>query len=136
MDPIRDLDIISQELILKDLDTLQRAQEQLQGLLKKQGGALFKKGQGRGSPVAQALHLLGQEPRHLQALMQECWHALHDEGRELRQLRPGWSPEQWRAVQSLEMLTAKPAVYTVNVGEEEFLSGEEFALFSPFFKQS
>ena len=96
VDPIRDLDIITEELILKDhqrvkdrLEVVKKALEKAQDKSKKQDVATLT--------VANQLLADKKDIRS---------HA--------------WKPDDIDVLNELQLLTAKPVVYLVNIGEDEY----------------
>ena len=96
VDPIRDLDIISEELILKDhqrvkdrLEVVKKALEKAQDKSKKQDVA--------------TLTIANQ---------------LLSDKKDIRSY--GWKPDDIDVLNELQLLTAKPVVYLVNIGEDEY----------------
>jgi GTP-binding protein YchF len=92
VDPISDLDIIETELMLADLESLE-----------KRTTALEKKAKGGDNEAAQTLSLVKLALEQLNA------------GRPARKARV--SPDDEKAWRMLQLLTAKPALYVCNVEE-------------------
>ena len=92
VDPISDLDIIETELMLADLESLE-----------KRTTALEKKAKGGDKEAAQTLSLVKLALEQLNA------------GRPARKARV--SPDDEKAWRMLQLLTAKPALYVCNVEE-------------------
>ena len=92
VDPLRDIEIVTTELLLKDLEVVGRRKEKEQKLAK--GGDKH------------AIQLLA----HL-----ERWSAALSSGRSIRSL--GLSPEVHPKAFGIDLLTAKPVLYAANVGE-------------------
>ncbi len=98
LDPLRDADTVETELILADLDSLQRRAEAANRRVR--GGA--------------------QEAKPELALMQAVLAALGDG----RPARAAAIPEpELKAFRGLQLLTAKPVLYVCNVGEAEAATG-------------
>ena len=93
VDPLRDIEVINTELLLKDLDVLSRRKEKEHKLAK--GGD------------KQAVHLLEQVER---------WQAALSQGRSIRSLT--LSPEAHPKAFGIDLLSVKPVLYAANVGEE------------------
>jgi GTP-binding protein YchF len=97
VDPVRDADIVETELMLADLDSLEKRLPSLQ-----------KKARGGDRESAAQLALV--EP--IIAALQE--------GRPARAAIP---PDQLEAAKRLQLLTSKPVLYVCNVGEDEAATG-------------
>jgi len=98
VDPLRDIEVINTELLLKDLDVVGRRRE-------------------KESKAAK-----GGEKRAVQAMEHlEQWQAALSAGIPLRNvaLEPAHQPKAFE----LDCLTAKPVLYAVNIGEEALGSG-------------
>ena len=91
-DPVRDIEIVNTELLLKDLEVIKRRGEKEHKLVKS------------GDKKAMALHERLTE-----------WEAAISNGRPIRglHLAPEAHPKAW----GVELLTAKPVLYAVNVTE-------------------
>lgn len=92
VDPLRDIEVVTTELLLKDLEVLERRKEKERKLAK------------GGDQHAQ------QVVEHL-----ERWAAALSNGTPIRRL--GLSPEDEPARYGLDLLSAKPVLYVANVGE-------------------
>lgn len=92
LDPLRDVEVINTELLLKDLEILQRRKEKEHKLAK--------------AGDTHALHLMAQL---------EQWHAALAAGRAIRSL--ALSPELHPKAFGIDLLTAKPVLYAANVSE-------------------
>ncbi len=97
INPVRDIEIINTELLLKDLELLERRREKERKLAK-----------GGDKHAIQLLERL------------ERWHQALSSGQTIRSLK--LSVEDYPAAQGIDLLTAKPVLYAANVGEEA-LSG-------------
>ncbi len=102
IDPIRDLEVISMELIMADLDTVAKR-------LKK---ASSQAKSGDKKFIAEAAFL-----EKLQAVL--------DEGKPARVLEPESDPER-ELVRDLCLLTTKPVLYVANVSEDDLAEGNDF----------
>jgi ribosome-binding ATPase len=102
VDPIRDIETIETELMLSDLDSLERRIDPLE-----------KKVRGGDKDSAAALDLMKRAM------------ALLTEGRPARMLER--KPEEEREFQMLGLLTAKPVLYVCNVDEASAANGNEFS---------
>ena len=102
LDPLRDVEIIQTELLLKDLEILERRSQREQKLAK--GG-----------------------DKHATALLShlERWRSLVSGGTAIRHaaLPPEAHPKAW----GLDLLSAKPVLYAANVGESTPASGSPVA---------
>ncbi len=98
IDPVADAEIVETELMLADLESLE-----------KRVPALEKKIRGQDKTAKATL-----------ALVEKALSVLR-EGRPVRTL--ALSPEEKRAMKSLNLLTAKPVLYVSNVGEDEVAGG-------------
>jgi len=97
IDPVRDLEIVTEELILKDIDAVEKKAEQL-------GRELSHKKDKKKQ----------QELDTVQKLI-ECL-------KEKKQVRlEDWKANDIDTVNSLSLLTAKPVVYIVNMSEPDFI---------------
>ena len=93
VDPLRDIEVINTELLLKDLEVVGRRKEKEQKLAK--------------SGEKQAIRLV----EHL-----ERWHEALAAGRPIRSL--ALAPEDHPKAFGIDLLSAKPILYAANVGEE------------------
>ena len=100
IDPVADADTVETELMLADLDSLDR---RIQGVRKK--AAVKEK---------EALVVL--------PVMEKALVLLQD-GKPVRLLRPDMAPEDLRLLDGLALLTAKPVLYVCNVAEADAASG-------------
>ena len=98
VDPVRDAEIINTELMLADLDSLEKRVKSL------------------GKKVA----VKDKEAMVLMEILQPCLEALRA-GRPVRSV--AFSPEQRVLLKHQALLTAKPLLYVCNVGETEVTSG-------------
>lgn len=98
VDPVRDLEIVSDELILKDLEFVELAVEKLEKNTKKPGAV--------GAQAVQELELM---TRVLDMLY---------EGQKVKLGQ--WSDEDIEILNRYNFLTAKPSVYLLNVSEDDY----------------
>lgn len=98
VDPLRDKEIIETELLLSDMDYLERRKV-----------ALEKKARGNDAEAKETLILIDKILPALQ------------EGKSARYLE--LSSEEKEILESLNLLTAKPVLYVCNVKEEEAVTG-------------
>ncbi len=100
MDPLRDIDTIDTELVLADLQTVEKRQEALSS------------GRGRArTPEAQA-----------EAAVLARLHPLLESGQPARALAP-LSPADAAALARLQLLTSKPLMFACNVDEISAAAG-------------
>ena len=102
IDPIADIDTVETELMLADLDSLERRVD-----------ALEKKAKGNDKEAKEALDLVNR------AL------ALLREGKPARMVQR--KPEEERLFHSLGLLTSMPVLYVCNVDEAAAATGNEFS---------
>ena len=93
VDPLRDIEVVNTELLLKDLEVVTRRREKDQKLAK--------------SGDKHAMQLM----EHL-----ERWHAALAAGTPIRRL--GLAPEAHPKTYGIDLLSAKPVLYAANVGED------------------
>lgn len=99
VDPVRDVAIIQNELLLADLESVEKRLETLSK---------------RRKPVP------GQpDPEVTKALLQQCLEALND-GKPARAAFDGTISEE---VQALQLLTTKPVLYIANTSDEDAATG-------------
>lgn len=98
IDPVRDLEIITDELILKDIDTAEKQIEQLQKYMKQR--AKDKKKEQELETLETALKMLKNK----------------------QQIRFGdWKIQDVEALNTIQFLTAKPVVYIINMSEKDYI---------------
>ncbi|KAL1992360.1 hypothetical protein VTN49DRAFT_4392 [Thermomyces lanuginosus] len=101
VDPVRDLNIISEELRLKDIEFVEKALENLQKQTKRGGQTLeMKKLREDEATVAKVLQWL-------------------KDGKDVRQ--GDWNPKEVEVINPLFLLTAKPVVYLINLSERDYI---------------
>ncbi|ROT41154.1 hypothetical protein SODALDRAFT_270707 [Sodiomyces alkalinus F11] len=101
VNPVRDLDIISEELRLKDIEFVEKALENQKKKTRSGGNSLEMK-------------KLKQEEATIEKILQ--W--LKD-GKDVR--KGHWDPKEIEVINPLFLLTAKPVVYLVNLSEKDFV---------------
>jgi len=101
VDPERDMDIINTELILSDMDSVDKRLQKVQKLAKSGDKNALK-----------ASDILGKVKAHL------------DEGHPVRTL--GLSDDQLEEIKDLFLLTSKPVLYAANVGEDDLPGGNAY----------
>ena len=99
VDPLRDREIIETELILADLESLEKRRENL--VKKLRGG--------------------DKDAKELSPIVEQAY-ALVAEGKPVRLLPPG-DPNERKLLKSLQLLTAKPVMVVCNVEEEAAAEG-------------
>jgi len=104
VDSLRDATILELELILADLGTVQRRRERLEASIKKAN---------RAEDVAERAVFLKLEP-------------VLEAGRPLRQLVPSLSEDERKRLRSYSLLSEKPIVLVVNMGEDELRDAAGF----------
>lgn len=101
VDPVRDLNIISEELRIKDIEFVEKDLEALQKQTKRGGQSLeMKKLKEEEATVARVLQFL-------------------KDGNDIR--KGDWTPKEVEAINPLFLLTAKPVVYLVNLSERDYI---------------
>ncbi|RAO65448.1 uncharacterized protein BHQ10_001460 [Talaromyces amestolkiae] len=101
VDPVRDLNIISEELRLKDIEFTEKALENLAKQTRRGGQSLeMKKLKEEEATVAKVLQWL-------------------KDGKDVR--KNDWTPKEVEVINPLFLLTAKPVVYLVNLSEKDYL---------------
>ncbi|PGH27381.1 GTP-binding protein YchF [Polytolypa hystricis UAMH7299] len=101
VEPVRDLNIISEELRIKDIEFVEKALEALQKQTKRGGQSLeMRKMKEEEATVAKILEFL-------------------QNGNDVR--KGDWSPKEVEVINPLFLLTAKPVVYLVNLSERDYI---------------
>ncbi|RXW17830.1 hypothetical protein EST38_g8013 [Candolleomyces aberdarensis] len=108
VDPLRDMEIISTELRLKDIEWVEKHLENL----KKTNRSL-----GNNS-------LADKARKEEQAMIEKVYKVLTEDGKDAR--KADWTNkelirEQIDVVNSLQLLTAKPVIYLVNLSEKDYV---------------
>ncbi|KAI9737309.1 MAG: Obg-like ATPase [Claussenomyces sp. TS43310] len=101
VDPVRDLDIISEELRIKDIEFTEKALENSKKLTRRGGQSLEMK-------------KLKEEEATIEKVL-----ALLKDGGDVR--KGDWTPKEVETINPLFLLTAKPVVYLVNLSEKDFI---------------
>lgn len=102
IDPVEDAQTIETELMLSDLESLERRTEQMR-----------KRATGRD-----------KEAGLLLPMMEAALELLRD-GKPVRHLLNGIAPEDLKILKSLNLLTSKPVLYVCNVAEEDAIDGND-----------
>lgn len=100
VDPVRDLDIISTELRLKDIEFCNKALEAAQKVAKRGGQSLEVK----------------QKKEEI-VLIERIIKLLEDGQRVANQ---EWTPKEVEIINSMFLLTAKPCIYLINLSEKDY----------------
>jgi obg-like ATPase 1 len=101
VDPIRDLEIIHEELRLKDEEFLQKHFQGLEGALKRQGKNADKNKVFEMETAEKALKLVRDEKKDIRVI--------------------NWTNKEIDVLNQFQLLTAKPVVYLVNLSEKDFV---------------
>jgi obg-like ATPase 1 len=101
VDPVRDLDIISEELRLKDIEFVEKALEN-QKKKTRQGGQSLQMKQWKAE----------------EATIEKILAWLKD-GKDVR--KGNWAPKEVEVINPLFLLSAKPVVYLVNLSEKDYI---------------
>ncbi|KAJ5802455.1 Obg-like ATPase 1 [Penicillium pulvis] len=101
VNPVRDLEIISDELRVKDIEFVEKALDALGKQTRRGGQSLeMKKLKEEEATVGKVLQFL-------------------KDGNDIR--NGDWTPKEVEAINPLFLLTAKPCVYLVNLSEKDFI---------------
>lgn len=103
IDPMRDMEIISTELKLKDIEWVNKALDNL----KKTGRSL-----GNTS-------LADRARKEEIATVERVYKVLTEEGKDVRKAE--WTNKEIDVVNGLQLLTAKPVTYLVNLSEKDYI---------------
>ncbi|KAF2085120.1 hypothetical protein K490DRAFT_68006 [Saccharata proteae CBS 121410] len=101
VDPVRDLDIISEELRIKDIEFAEKEHESLVKQTRRGGQSLEMK-----------------NLKEQQATVERIIEMLKD-GKDVR--KGNWAPKEVELINRLFLLTAKPVVYLVNLSERDYI---------------
>jgi len=101
VNPVRDLDIISEELRLKDIEFVEKALENQKKKTRQGGQSLEQK-----------------KAREEQATIEKILAWLND-GKDVR--KGNWTPKEIEVINPLFLLSAKPVVYLVNLSEKDYI---------------
>ncbi|KAL6951017.1 Obg-like ATPase [Hanseniaspora vineae] len=101
VDPVRDLEIISTELRLKDIEFAEKHLESLHKITKKGGQSLEVK-----------------QKREETELVERIIQLLKDGQRVANQT---WTAKEVEAINSMFLLTAKPTIYLINLSERDYI---------------
>ncbi|KAJ2918437.1 hypothetical protein MD484_g1911, partial [Candolleomyces efflorescens] len=103
VDPIRDIEIISTELRLKDIEWVEKHLENL----KKANRSLNN------------TSLADKAKKQEQATVEKIYKVLTEENKDVRKAE--WNNKEIDVVNSLQLLTAKPVIYLVNLSEKDYV---------------
>lgn len=101
VDPVRDLEIISTELRLKDIEFSQKALESAEKIAKRGGQSLEVK-----------------QKKEEMALIERIIKLLEGGQRVYNQ---NWTPKEVETINSMYLLTAKPTIYLINLSERDYI---------------
>ncbi|KAK6458478.1 P-loop containing nucleoside triphosphate hydrolase protein [Scheffersomyces xylosifermentans] len=100
VDPVRDLMIVNDELILKDLEFIEMGIEKVT--------KLFKRPNANKAEIEQELSVL----ERIQEMLYEGNKVINE----------SWNSEEIEIINGYNLLTAKPTVYLLNVNEQDYLN--------------
>ncbi|KAF2704554.1 GTP-binding protein-like protein YchF [Pleomassaria siparia CBS 279.74] len=101
VDPIRDLEIIAEELRIKDIEFVEKAL-----------AALVKETRRGGQSLE--MKKLKEEQATVEKIL-----AMLQDGKDVR--KGNWGPKEVEVINPLFLLTAKPVVYLVNLSEKDYI---------------
>ncbi|QLL34464.1 hypothetical protein HG536_0G03260 [Torulaspora globosa] len=101
VDPVRDLEIINEELRLKDIEFSEKALENALKIAKRGGQSLEVK-----------------QKKEEAALIERIIKLLQDGQRVANQ---NWSPKEVEVINSMFLLTAKPCIYLINLSQKDYI---------------
>ncbi|KAH8148593.1 uncharacterized protein LAJ45_07304 [Morchella importuna] len=102
VDPVRDLQIINDELRIKDIEFVEKNLEAL------------KKQTGRGG---QSLEM--KKLKEEQAIVESVLSWLVDEKKDVR--KKSWGNKEVEIINQLQLLTAKPVIFLINLSEKDYI---------------
>ncbi|WVR05842.1 GTP-binding protein YchF [Kwoniella sp. DSM 27419] len=103
VDPLRDMQIISTELRLKDIDWVEKELERLRKNSKNLGG----------------VSLADKARKEELATVEKIYKLLTEDNRDVR--KGNWTNKEIEVINGLTLLTAKPITYLVNLSERDFV---------------
>jgi obg-like ATPase 1 len=103
VDPVRDLEIIRDELLLKDMEFALKSMEVLEKKMKGKQGSVRQTLKDRHAIAAKVLGVL-------------------EDGRKVANCE--WTLNEIDVINEMTLLTAKPSVFIANVSEEEYAFGD------------
>jgi len=101
VNPTRDLDIISEELRIKDIEFVEKALEAVKKQTKRGGQSLEMK-------------KLREEEATVEKILQHL-----QDGKDIR--KGTWGPKEVEVINPLFLLTAKPVVFLINLSEKDYI---------------
>lgn len=101
VDPVRDLEIISEELRLKDIEFSEKNLENALKIARRGGQSLEVK-----------------QKKEEAALIERIIELLKSGGRVANQ---SWTPKEVEAINTMQLLTAKPCIYLINLSERDYI---------------
>lgn len=104
VDPVEDADTIETELMIADLESLEKRIDQTR-----------KKATGKDKDAMTVLPIMEEAVKLLQ------------EGKPVRTMLEGIAAEDHKILKTLNLLTSKPVLYVCNVGEEDAAQGNAFS---------
>lgn len=102
VDPVRDMEIIHNELILKDLEQAKKTEEKLAKDVERAGSKVEKRMKNKLETLQKAIEIL-------------------ESGKDIR--GHAWSANDIHALNEEQYLTAKPMIYLVNVSKKSMAKG-------------
>ena len=102
VDPIRDLEIISSELRIKDIEFVGKSLEALKKQTRLGGHSLEMK-----------------KLKEEQAIVESVLKCLEEEDTDVR--KKNWGNKEVEIINSLLLLTAKPVIYIINLSEKDYI---------------
>jgi len=103
VDPVRDMQIISTELRLKDIDWVEKELDRLKKTTRNLG----------------TTSLADKAKKEEIATVEKMLHMLKEENKDIR--KGNWTNKEVEVINGLTLLTAKPITYLVNLSERDFL---------------
>jgi obg-like ATPase 1 len=103
IDPVRDMEIIHEELRLKDIEFLNKQLEQLNKVAGRSSGASSLADKAKKEELDTVRKLL----------------AVVEDGKDVRKC--DWSAKEVEIINPLGLLTAKPVIYLVNLSEKDYI---------------
>lgn len=101
VDPVRDLEIINEELRLKDIEFSEKALENALKIAKRGGQSLEVKSKKEEAALIERIIKLLQDGQ--------------------RVANQHWAPKEVEIINSMYLLTAKPCIYLINLSERDYI---------------
>ncbi|AQZ18556.1 YLF2 (YHL014C) [Zygosaccharomyces parabailii] len=105
VDPVRDLSVVQDELILKDVEFLENIKERLQRKM------------GRTAKTSAEYREMTSELELMETLEEHLY-----EGRKIVHFKEDWSPEEVAILNKHNFLTAKPSLTLLNISAQDYIS--------------